>query len=1035
MLVNATQPEEIRVALVDGQKLYDLDIENRLREQKKANIYKGKITRIEPSLEAAFVEYGAERHGFLPMKEISKEYFKPGRREGGRPKIGDVMQEGTEVIVQVDKEERGNKGAALTTFISLAGRYLVLMPNNPTGGGISRRIDGSDRAQLKEALSSVTVPRGMSTIVRTAGIGRQSEELQADLDYLARIWTKVKEVADSKSAPEFLFSESNVVIRAIRDYFKSDIGEIQVDDAATYNLARGFVNQIMPNETHKVKHYEDATPLFNRYQIEGQIESAYEREVKLPSGGSIVIDVTEALVSIDINSARATRGSDIEETALQTNLEAADEIARQLRLRDMGGLVVIDFIDMYGDRNNRSVENRMMNALKMDRARVQIGKISKFGLLEMSRQRLRPSLGETSSKVCPRCTGQGTIRSTKSLALSILRLVEEEAKKERSAEIRAAVPLKVATFLLNEKRESIADIEKRQNTRIVILGSADLVTPHYEVHRLKDTDIDGAETSYEIQVTPEETDDDLLKPEEKFVAPKAAVTQEMVTIEATQNTGHSNTQTTAPSAPAAQANQSVAKPRRATRAAQPEEKGFFAKIFAFLFGDSAGDGEAAQAGTEAAPSGRSSSGTSHSKQQRSRGNRGGNRGRQGNPRNRRGNGRSRDNRSDGNSELTDNLSTRTEDQSAGNQSANRRNARDEQGGDKHADKQGRRGGNRRRRGNREQTAEGGQSNRHEAQNQDGERPNRRPDNRKPRSEEKKRGSRSSLEERIRAEVSGEVSSANVSDQSLGTIKSTIPAGMPASFSAENSEKASEPASQTRSKGADEKADRGQKARDNTKTQDTAPAQAGLTRSTAEVPKRPMPAPPSSLTSSDSEDAKDMESKLAAEMNAWSSASATNSEDISVHVDKNFFLDIADTGTAESNGSDADSQTHEKPETESSFAEQTMDQTAPVQAIDPEQLSSDEVEVAAEPIAEIAQPESPKDDSSSSEPTANAPQDYVRPSNDPRVTPRQSTQFLVKNIAINAEMTSPLDTTQPAAIERKPRDLKRPANDPRLKRAN
>lgn len=500
MLINATQPEEVRVAMVDGQLLYDLDIENRHREQKKANIYIGKITRIEPSLEAAFVDYGAERHGFLSLKEIAREYFiRQPKDIEGRFKIKDVIKEGTEVIVQVDKEERGNKGAALTTFISLAGRYMVLMPNNPRGGGISRRIEGEERSQLRETLSQIDVPKGMSVIVRTAGIGRTAEELQWDLNYLLQLWGSIKTEGDKASAPHFLFQESNVIIRAIRDYLRPDVGEVIVDHKETYELASAFVHQVMPSYSSKVKFYEDeTTPLFNRYQIEGQIETAYEREVKLPSGGSIVIDVTEALISIDINSARATKGGDIEETALQTNLEAADEIARQLRLRDMGGLVVIDFIDMQPARNQRAVEQRMNTALEIDRARVQVGRISRFGLLEMSRQRLRPSLGETTSKVCPRCSGQGTIRSTKSIALSILRLVEEEAQKEKSAEIRAITPVKVATYLLNEKRKTIATIEANSKTRILIIPNDDMVTPHYEVQRLRDDNTDEFETSYKI---------------------------------------------------------------------------------------------------------------------------------------------------------------------------------------------------------------------------------------------------------------------------------------------------------------------------------------------------------------------------------------------------------------------------------------------------------------------------------------------------------------------------------------------------------
>ena len=527
MLINATQPEEMRVALVDGQWLYDLDIENRLRQQKKANIYKGKITRIEPSLEAAFVEYeDGSRHGFLSLKEISREYFQKNPKDiDGRVRIKDVLKEGQEVIVQIDKEERGNKGAALTTFISLAGRYLVLMPNNPRAGGISRRIEGEERTELKAALDSIEVPKGMGVIVRTAGVGRSPEELQWDLNYLIQLWGHIDVASKEASAPNFLFQESNVIIRAIRDYLRPDIGEVIVDNIDAYNLATTFIQQVMPKYRSKVKLYEESLPLFNRFQIEGQIETAFEREVKLPSGGAIVIDVTEALISIDINSSRATKGGDIEETALATNLEAADEIARQLRLRDMGGLVVIDFIDMQPVRNQREVENRMRQALEMDRARVQVGRISRFGLLEMSRQRLRPSLGETTSKVCPRCSGQGTIRDTKSIALAILRLVGEEAQKERSAEIRAVVPVPVATYLLNEKRKTILEIETRHETRVVILPNKEMVTPHYEVQRLRDDDTEAAETSYKIEFSSDENAADSLEQKGDLVEPPKPAVQ------------------------------------------------------------------------------------------------------------------------------------------------------------------------------------------------------------------------------------------------------------------------------------------------------------------------------------------------------------------------------------------------------------------------------------------------------------------------------------------------------------------------------
>ena len=499
MLINASHTEEVRVAMVDGQRLYDLDIENRTREQKKSNIYKGKITRVEPSLEAAFVDFGAERHGFLPLKEISKEYFKKNKSsEGGRVRIQDAIREGQEVMVQVEKEERGSKGAALTTFISLAGRYLVLMPNNPRAGGISRRIEGDERSELREAMRGLEIPESMGAIVRTAGIGRATEELQWDLDYLLQLWNTISDEAGQKSAPHFLFQESNVIVRAIRDYLRQDVGELVIDSAEAHALAAAFITTVMPDFTSKVKFYQDEIPLFNRYQIENQIDTAFCREVSLPSGGSIVIDITEAMVSIDINSARATKGGDIEETAFNTNKEAAEEIARQLRLRDVGGLIVIDFIDMLNSRHQKEVENKMRDALVVDRARVQVGRISRFGLLEMSRQRLRPSLEETMSKVCPRCNGQGTIRGTRSLALSILRLVEEEAQKEYSREIRAIVPISVATFLLNEKRREISDIETRNGIQLVVLPNVEMETPQFEVVRLRHQDEDTSDFSYKL---------------------------------------------------------------------------------------------------------------------------------------------------------------------------------------------------------------------------------------------------------------------------------------------------------------------------------------------------------------------------------------------------------------------------------------------------------------------------------------------------------------------------------------------------------
>jgi ribonuclease E len=498
MLINASHTEEMRVAMVDGQRLYDLDIENRTREQKKSNIYKGKITRVEPSLEAAFVDYGADRHGFLPLKEISREYFSKKASDNGRVRIVDAVKEGQEVVVQVEKEERGQKGAALTTFISLAGRYLVLMPNNPRAGGISRRIEGEDRAQLRDAMRTLEIPDGMGVIVRTAGIGRAAQELQWDLDYLSQLWGTITQESDSSKAPHFLFQESNVIVRAIRDYLRQDVGEVIIDNEDAYALAAAFIGTVMPDFKSKIKYYQDEIPLFNRYQIENQIQTAFEREVSLPSGGSIVIDITEAMVSIDINSSRATKGGDIEETAYTINLEAAEEIARQLRLRDVGGLIVIDFIDMLNNRHQKAVENKMREALEIDRARVQVGRISRFGLMEMSRQRLRPSLEETMSKVCPRCNGQGTIRGTRSLALSILRLVEEEAQKEYSREIRAIVPISVATFLLNEKRSEITSIESRNSIKITVLPNSEMQTPNFEVVRIRTQDEDNSDFSYKM---------------------------------------------------------------------------------------------------------------------------------------------------------------------------------------------------------------------------------------------------------------------------------------------------------------------------------------------------------------------------------------------------------------------------------------------------------------------------------------------------------------------------------------------------------
>ncbi|VAX04275.1 Ribonuclease E [hydrothermal vent metagenome] len=549
MLFNATQPEELRVAMVDGQRLYDLDIETAGREQKKANIYKARITRVEPSLEAAFVDYGADRHGFLPLKEVSRSYFDPNaEKTGGRVNIKQVLKEGQEIIVQVEKEERGNKGAALTTFISLAGRYLVLMPNNPRAGGVSRRIVGEERNEIRDALAALDIPEDMGLIVRTAGVGKNPEELQWDLNYLLQLWEAIDKASKEGSSPFLIYQESDVIIRAIRDNLRKDISEILIDDKVIFDKATEFMQMVMPHNLNKLKYYNDSVPLFTRYQIESQIETAFKREVRLPSGGAIVIDHTEALISIDINSARSTKGSDIEETALNTNREAAEEVARQLRLRDLGGLVVIDFIDMSASRNQRDVENTLREALKMDRARVQIGRISRFGLLEMSRQRLRPSLGESVQIICPRCEGHGTIRGTESLALSILRIIEEDAMKEQTARIVVQVPVNVATFLLNEKRQAISDIEQRQAIKVVLIPNPTFDTPHYEVQRERTSDLAhdaDSQASYSLAVEREEASESLddkpkltsETPAVKGVVPAAPAPQTSAATESTQQSG------------------------------------------------------------------------------------------------------------------------------------------------------------------------------------------------------------------------------------------------------------------------------------------------------------------------------------------------------------------------------------------------------------------------------------------------------------------------------------------------------------------
>ncbi|MGE0114208.1 MAG: Rne/Rng family ribonuclease [Steroidobacteraceae bacterium] len=565
MLVNATQEEELRVALVDGQRIYDLAIEIPSREQKKANIYKGRITRVEASLEACFVDYGADRHGFLPLKEISREYFKEGSNHSSR-NIRDLVSEGQEIIVQVEKEERGNKGAALTTFISLAGRFLVLMPNNPRAGGVSRRIEGEDREQLREALDSVQLPEGMGAIVRTAGVGRSAEELQWDVSNLQEVWKAIQEAA-TRPASFLIYQESKPVIRALRDYLADDVGEVLVDSPTVFAEGQDYMQRFMPNSLRKLKLYEDEVPLFTRFQIENQIESAHAHTLSLPSGGSIVIDHTEALVSIDINSARATRGTDIETTALNTNLEAADEIARQLRLRDIGGLIVIDFIDMESTKNQRAVEDRLRDAVKQDRARIQLGRISRFGLLELSRQRLRPSITEATHHACPRCGGMGRIRSVESLALTLLRLIGEEARKDRTAKVIAQLPVDVATFLINEKRDALHELETKTRSEIVLVPNKYMDTPAYDIRRVRDDEVQtegNIGVSYQLAQQPiVDVEAIANRAEQKPVTPQAAVT------------------TILPAAPAPLASEPAPQ-------AQPEQVGIFVALWRFFFGRAGG---------------------------------------------------------------------------------------------------------------------------------------------------------------------------------------------------------------------------------------------------------------------------------------------------------------------------------------------------------------------------------------------------------------------------------------------------------------
>ncbi|WP_288129194.1 ribonuclease E [Microbulbifer sp.] len=1053
MLINATQPEELRVALVDGQWLYDLDIENRTREQKKANIYKGKITRVEPSLEAAFVDYGAERHGFLPLKEISREYFlKQPKDIEGRIKIKDVVKEGMEVIVQVDKEERGNKGAALTTFISLAGRYLVLMPNNPRAGGISRRIEGDDRSQLRDALSSVEVPSGMGIIVRTAGVGRSGEELQWDLNYLLQLWTAIKKESDEAKAPHFLFQESNVIIRAIRDYMRDDIGEVIVDEEGAYHLAAEFARQVMPGYANKVKNYNDPIPLFNRYQIESQIETAFEREVKLPSGGSIVIDVTEALISIDINSSRATKGGDIEETARNINLEAADEIARQLRLRDMGGLVVIDFIDMQNKSNQREVEKRMEKALNMDRARVQVGRISRFGLLEMSRQRLRPSLGETTFRVCPRCSGQGTIRGTKSLALSILRLVEEEAKKERSAEIRAITPVNVATYLLNEKRKAISDIESRNKTLVVVVPNAELETPHFEVQRLRDDDSATLETSYKIAGTIDEAAD---KDEEPLRAPAQPAVQQIT---------H-----TAPAPTPAAKPQVVDKPKR-KQSEKKKPAGLFSRLIgaiAALFGGSEEESKSDKKHTK-------SSGRGKNYQQRNRGQRGGrNRSRN---RNRRDDDRKDDNkreRSDkrrGDKQRGDTQAQRGDSQEVSERQENPR-SRDGQ-------REGQRRSRRRRNSDRrneqqpvanETTNVATESDVSTESSDNQQRPARRPSNVRGRPQPRRRGRRNEAAaqnapdqaDQEQAELNREVNEAiDTAERETASSEPKAKAERPqekqprkekredrpsrkqraeakseasASESGQQRERKAEApaadkpqvseAESTKVAGSEPqtaKAPKAEPAKKQPKAEDnqpeaeapTAPTERGEPKASKTEAAEPAPAEATASESVTSEAASSEkashESKPEAEQNA-NVAEAEKAETADTQKSQ-----VNDDFMAESPQGSAAVAVHE------AKAEEQTEEAAEVTTST--EASNEE---ASETQVKAAEHKEPRSESA---PESNAP---VRASNDPRINPKPLVDFKVVTERPEVGELRPLDTAQPAGIEHKPRALSRPANDPRV----
>ncbi|MDZ7924816.1 MAG: Rne/Rng family ribonuclease [Marinagarivorans sp.] len=1031
MLINASQPEEIRVALVDGQWLYDLDIENQQREQKKSNIYKGRITRVEPSLEAAFVEYGADRHGFLPLKEISREYFIKQDSKNGAPstRIKDLVKEGTEILVQVDKEERGNKGAALTTFISLAGRYLVLMPNNPRGGGISRRIDGDDRTQLKDALGSLEIPKGMSLIVRTAGVGRSAIDMQNDFNYLLRVWQSITEAGEKVSAPKFLFQESNVIIRAIRDYLRHDIGEVIVDTHESFTLAQQFVQQVMPQEKNKIKHYVDEVPLFNRYQIEGQIETAFEREVKLPSGGSIVIDPTEALVSIDINSARATKGGDIEETALATNLEAADEIARQMRLRDIGGLVVIDFIDMQPERNRRDVENRMRDALGMDRARVQIGKISRFGLLEMSRQRLRPSLEETTSKMCPRCSGQGTIRSTRSLSLSILRLVEEEAKKERSAEIRAIVPVSVGTYLLNEKRKDISDIENRHHTRVVILPNEHMMTPHYEVQRIRDDEVESVQRSYKISL-PDPHADELIDEAkaENFVADRPLVGQiaPLAPIEAAAPT------------PTQRVTSSV------SESAPTPVPSLLTTLWQFILG-------LFETKTEEKPQE-----NTEQKNDRPRSNSNNRRPRSSNPRTQRNNRRDhKQNNSDSDEivdNLTDNVYQDTEVTSDKPQNRNRRN---------------RRGGGRENNINANEASNitndsatndgvsntntnNGIASHNNAETNDTGAPPRRPNNRRTRPNERKRGTEATQSEALGG------SNAIDNHESTPEIEAAItnnPSQEPTQAQ-ENIDSEGRPR-RRRGRGGDRKR-REHTDSDGDNTSSNTSNNTSNTEDESDNDSKFVDGNNDAALLRINENAITPEPKLArpvlaAELlhtrtekdiaAAAKAAEAALSEAFAQFETREVLAASSTTTQTATNNTETTVASEPAPETShqtdaNTAALEAEVIAAPTATLIPAPITVAALATASQAIA-AAQDFPTKEQPAKNEHTKTAPAkvehektDYARATNDPRITPKPVSDLSIESIAVNFVAGPPLDTTKPANITRQPRPLARATNDPR-----